>query len=120
MNLIAIALGGALGSLTRYGISRLLAPVSEGFPYGTFAANILSCIVIGWAYVYVSKQTDVSMALKLGIMTGFCGGFSTFSTFSLETFQLIQQGHVGTAFLYVGGSVLACLLVLWLIIRQPF
>lgn len=120
MNWIAVAIGGALGSLARFGISRWLSSASEGFPYGTFLANILSCIIIGWAYMYFSKHTDLSPAIRLGIMTGFCGGFSTFSTFSLETFQLMQQGHLGAVVLYVGGSVAVCLMILWLITKGIF
>lgn len=117
MSWFAVAIGGAFGSMLRYGISKWLNHTSEFFPWGTFLANVFSCLVIGGAYLYFSKHTDASAAVKLGIMTGFCGGFSTFSTFSLETFQLIEQGQWGWAMVYVSGSVIVCVGLLAFIIK---
>lgn len=109
---LAIFIGGGLGSIVRYSLSLWLGKHSSGFPTGTFVANVLSCIVLGIAWLYAEKHINLDAGLKLMVLTGFCGGFSTFSTFSLETFKLLEEGKIMLAFLYVILSVLACLSVL--------
>ena len=113
MNAFAIFIGGGLGSLCRYGISRWLGTPESGFPIATLVANLLSCLVLGWAWLYLSKQQQLSETWRQMIMVGFCGGFSTFSTFSLESFRLLQNGQWGLCLLYVSVSILGCLMVLW-------
>ena len=89
MTWISIAIGGALGSISRYGIGLALARF-ESFPFGTLAANALGSLIIGLAAgFWDSDQRKTPIALF--IITGFCGGFTTFSTFSLETIELIQK-----------------------------
>lgn len=112
---LAIFIGGGLGSIVRYSLSLWLGKHSTGFPTGTFAANVLSCVVLGIAWVYAEKHVDLDTGIKLMVLTGFCGGFSTFSTFSLETFKLLEEGKVLLAFIYVLLSVIACLGVLAII-----
>ena len=114
-NLLAVFIGGGLGSLVRYGLSQWLGTHASGFPIGTFCANVLSCIVLGWGWIYFSEQINLNVAYKLLILVGFCGGFSTFSTFSLETFRLLQNGQLGVASLYVIFSILMCLFTLLVI-----
>jgi CrcB protein len=118
MNLLAVFIGGGLGSLCRYGIARWIGPPAQGFPMATFLANLLSCLVLGAAWIYFSKQTQLPEPWRLLVMVGFCGGFSTFSTFSLETYQLLQANQWLLALLYVGGSIAACLFLFWLMIRS--
>lgn len=108
-NLLAVFLGGGLGSLLRYGISVWMGKYSANFPYGTLIANFLACLVLGVAFFSFTQASNLSSAHKSFILVGFCGGFSTFSTFSMETFKLIQQGQTALAVSYVLVSIFLCL-----------
>ena len=102
-----------MGSLARYGVSLGLENYKPAnFPVATLVANILSCIVIGLvAYIFSDKiQSDEMKAL---ILIGFCGGFSTFSTFSNETFQLLRDGHAVIAIGNILISVALCLAIIY-------
>lgn len=107
--LLAIFIGGGLGSLARYGFSKWLGVLANGFPIGTLVANLAACLVIGMVAGIFYQKTDVNPVLKGLIITGFCGGFSTFSTFSFETFSLFGENKPLIAVAYVVGSVLLCL-----------
>lgn len=108
LQLLYVFIGGGLGSICRYGISVFFAQYKTAFPYATLVANILSCIILGY-FIGSALKTELPSSTKLLIMTGFCGGFSTFSTFSAETFKFFENGNYGTAFLYIGASVFLCL-----------
>lgn len=113
-------LAGGLGTLCRYGISKVtLSMVATNFPLGTFISNILSCIILALTLVYFNgKFSDNSLA-KLVIITGFCGGFSTFSTFSYETVELLKQGNVMWAIANILISVLVGVaLIYFLLIKD--
>ncbi|MEM7038163.1 MAG: fluoride efflux transporter CrcB [Bacteroidota bacterium] len=114
MNALAIFVGGGLGSLARWGLSRWFNSSFSGFFLGTFLANFLACIVLGFFAGLLLGKTTLSDPAKLGVMVGFCGGFSTFSTFSNETFGLFESGKPGWALLYIGVSVVLCLFGIWL------
>ena len=107
--LLSIFIGGGLGSLARYGLSKLPGTATSGFPYGTLAANLLACVVLGLVWGLVDRKLNIDPNLKAMIMVGFCGGFSTFSTFSYETLKMIQEGRSVVAVVYVGISVMICL-----------
>ena len=77
-------------------------------------ANIIACLILGFAAAIILKKADISPALQAGIMAGFCGGFSTFSTFSLESFALIQGDKAFLALGYMLISVVVCLVAIWL------
>lgn len=109
MNLLYVFIGGGIGSLLRYAFALYPLPISNNFPWSTFVANILACIVIGFvSNMYV--RGDLNTQTRLLLATGFCGGLSTFSTFSLETLQLLQKGNFIMAGVYVFASVTICLL----------
>ena len=114
MNLISIFIGGGLGSLARYGLS-LLFPYREGFPLATFCTNLAASLILGLVLGWISKMdAGSSNQLKWFLATGFCGGFSTFSTFSAETLQLIKAQQWALATIYVLSSVVLSLVLLGL------
>ena len=105
-SMLMVAMGGAVGSAMRYLTSKVIQDwLPNAFPYGTFVVNLLGCLVIGILYGLVDQNILGNSQLKLLLITGFCGGFTTFSTFSHESLFLVQQGHLSYAVLYVGGSV---------------
>ena len=105
MSYLAIFFGGGLGSLTRFGLSRWAILAGKEVMWGTLAANTIACLVLGYLAFSVTDD-NYSANTRLLLATGFCGGFSTFSTFSLEAFMLLQTGRTGLAILYVGLSLL--------------
>ena len=111
---LIIFIGGGLGSLCRFSLSRY-NQLHDLLPYGTMAANFLSCIVLGFITAHLAEKTgEVHISLKPLLAIGFCGGFSTFSTFSLETFELLKRGETSYAFFNVTISVFICLVALYL------
>jgi CrcB protein len=113
--MILIMLGGALGSWLRYELSKWIheQPWSKGIPYGTLLVNVSGSFLLGLVFVIVHDRLPERFAwwfLLLG--TGFCGGYTTFSTFELETFQLMKSHEYLRAFAYVASSVIAGFLAL--------
>jgi CrcB protein len=108
MILLLIALGGAAGSVTRYLFGRVVqGAFHPDFPIGTFAVNVAGCLLIGvLARFFLHSQTE--LPLRATLMIGFCGGFTTFSTFTLETLGLIQGGEWARATAYVMLSCVIC------------
>ena len=113
--LLIVAAGGGLGSMGRYLLSGwvLHRALNWQFPLGTFAVNVLGCLVVGVLGGLVVKHDLLSAEVRLFLFTGIAGGFTTFSAFGLETFHLLRKGETGIAAAYVLLSVLVGLLVLW-------
>ena len=107
LNCLLVALGGGIGACLRYLIG--LIPLKEPFtfPVKTLFINLLGCFVIGVIAALAVKNSSLSPKAVLFIKTGLCGGFTTFSTFALETETLIKTGHVGLALIYIALSVVA-------------
>jgi CrcB protein len=107
LSLFLVFVGGGLGSLTRFLFSKWITVHSTDFPTATFVTNFLACIILGVLSNYLgeAKQENQKIIAAL-FMTGFCGGFSTFSTLNLETFTLIQNQNYQIAFLYTFSNVI--------------
>lgn len=105
--LIWVALGGALGTVARYLIQKaVILKYSPVFPWGTFIVNITGCFVIGLLWALSMKAGHFSDNLKLFLMTGLCGGFTTFSAFSMESISLLREGKFSLFLAYSLGSLL--------------
>lgn len=115
LNLFAIALGAAIGANLRYGLSTWAAQhFGTTWPYGTFLVNVLGCLIIGILLSLLASRLSLSEPLRLFLVTGLLGGFTTFSTFGYESFTLITRGDWLGAGLYVGGSLIAGLAAVFL------
>ena len=112
---IAIAIGGAFGSVLRYGLSTWVHTlVGRGFPYGTLAVNVLGCLAMGFLFVLLVERMGESALWRAGLLIGVLGGFTTFSSFSIETFNLIEQGSLVKAAGNMAASLFLCLGATWL------
>ena len=112
--LLLIGTGGFAGSVSRYLLTKFVATKwPMAFPWGTFSVNILGCLLIG-IIMGLSFQSAMSTQTRLLLATGFCGGFTTFSTYSLEIFELYQRGEAGISLLYLFASIAAGFLSVWL------
>ncbi len=117
LDYLIVAGGGALGSVARYWLSGVVGRrSSETFPYGTLLVNISGCLAIGIfaAFVGTESRALVRPEWRLAFMTGICGGYTTFSSFSLQTLYLAQEGDWRRAGLNVLASVALCLVAVWL------
>lgn len=110
MTALYIFLGGGVGALSRWGLGKWLNVIAPPFPLGVFFCNLLGCFLIGFFAGSWPKPT----ALQTGLMTGLLGGFTTFSTFSLDTLKLWQSGNISLALINSLGSLIGGALLAWL------
>ena len=117
VSVLAVALGSAIGGSARFILSvasiRWFGPA---FPYGTLAINVAGSFLIGWIFAATvpGARWETQITTRQFLMSGICGGFTTFSAFSLEALNLARDGFTGKALLYVGLSVALCLCAVWL------
>lgn len=112
---LAIAAGGAFGSLLRFGMSTWVHSFAgRAFPYGTLAVNVIGCLAMGFLFVLFVDRFSDNTVLRAGVLIGVLGGFTTFSSFSIETFNLIEQGELTRAAVNIFGSLILCMAATWL------
>ena len=115
-NIIAVFIGGGIGAVLRYltGIFTLKYLAGLNFPVSTFIVNIAGCFVLGILFALFIDKPDINVSLKLALSAGFCGGLTTFSTFSLEIFQMLSGEHFLQGFIYIVISLILGLTAVWL------
>ncbi len=113
--IILVGLGGGVGSIFRYLTSVVATKYFQTiFPLGTFAVNIIGCLIVGILLGLFERQQLTNPDLKLLFITGFCGGYTTFSAFASENINLFQSGNSLTAFVYIASSVLISLFAVFI------
>jgi CrcB protein len=111
---LAIAAGGAVGSVLRFWMSTWVHSFAgRSFPYGTLTVNVVGCLAMGFLFVLFVDRLSDNAVLRAGILIGVLGGFTTFSSFSIETFNLIEQGAWFKAVVNMTGSLLLCVGATW-------
>ena len=105
-NFLLVFLGGGLGSGLRYLVTAVMNQYSKFLHFGTFAVNMLGCILIGLILGFAQKENTLTSNQTLLLATGFCGGFTTFSAFANENLELIKNGDIFTFTIYTSGSIL--------------
>jgi len=112
---VVIATGGAFGALMRFWVSSATyAVLGRAFPYGTLMVNVLGSLLMGFLFIWLTERSSLPPEWRSLILVGFLGAFTTFSTFSLETFNLLQGGEVSKALFNIFFSVVLCLLATWI------
>jgi len=117
-NFLIVGLGGAVGSMLRYAVQKFFqAQTTAAFPTGTLLVNIAGCFLIGILWSLVSRSLTWNDEMKLLLMTGFCGGFTTFSAFTLEGIGLLKENRTVLFVIYLTASVVGGLLATFIGIR---
>ena len=115
LTIVAIAVGGGCGSVARFLVAREMGRLFGSFlPYGTLIVNVLGSLALGWLATVFLARPEINIALRLGIAVGFLGAFTTFSTFSFESVQLMLNGAVWRAALNVAVNTVVCLSMCYL------
>ena len=113
--LLLVGLGGGIGSVFRYLTSVVVNRHFQTiFPWATLIANVLGCLIIGLLLGFIERHQLTNPGLKYFFITGFCGGYTTFSSFASENMSLFQAQNTGVAFLYIAASILTGLFAVWL------
>lgn len=112
---LAIAAGGAVGSVLRYWLSTWVHGFAgREFPYGTLAVNVLGCLLMGFLFALLVERLSSDSVVRAAILIGVLGGFTTFSSFSIETFNLLEEGLWLRAGINAAASLILCLTATWI------
>ena len=115
LQIVSIAIGGATGTLLRFWMSSgIHSFLGRGFPYGTLVVNVSGSFVMGFLYVFILEKMEINTEWQAALTIGLLGAFTTFSTFSIETMNLIEAGDISKAGLNIILSVSLCLLGCWM------
>ncbi|WP_200306341.1 fluoride efflux transporter CrcB [Streptomyces adelaidensis] len=109
-----VAIGGGIGAAARYSASLLWPTGAGGFPWTTFWVNVVGCFVIGLLMVLITERRAAHRLVRPFFGTGVLGGFTTFSTYAVDSRRLMEEGHPGTALAYLAATLLAALAAVWL------
>jgi CrcB protein len=110
---LLVFIGGGAGSALRYIIGKNLNPITTGFPWGTFAVNLIGSLIIGFVFGWILQKSKLSNDTLLLIVAGFCGGFTTFSAFAFESLNFLKIGNIILFLTYVLSSIIVGLLCVW-------
>ncbi len=111
---IAIAVGGSLGAVSRYWVSTTTYQwLGQNFPYGTLSVNLLGSLAMGFLSVLLVHRFNVSDEIRVGLLAGFLGSFTTFSTFAMDTLHLVGNDAILRALVYTLASVILCIVGAW-------
>lgn len=116
-NILLVFIGGGAGSILRYGISKVLNPFYLLFPYATLISNFLASLLLGFFIGFIEFRKDLAPTISALFLAGFCGGFSTFSTFSSESLNLYKSGNHLLFFLNILLNIILCLVAVYAGIR---
>ena len=115
INILYIATGGAFGAVMRYLVSTgVHALLGRGFPYGTLTVNVGGSFMMGFLFIFMIERSSLGPEWRALILIGFLGAFTTFSTFSIETLNLVESGAIARAFTNILVNVITCILATWL------